>query len=48
MLDPDTLAPMLHEFGYLPTQKSIGEGPYSKLFKLIRSILLKRTSFPNT
>jgi multiple sugar transport system substrate-binding protein len=27
MLEPDILAPMLIETGYLPTQKSIGQGP---------------------
>jgi multiple sugar transport system substrate-binding protein len=31
MLEPEVLAPVLHDYGYLPTQKSIGEGPYSKL-----------------
>jgi multiple sugar transport system substrate-binding protein len=31
MLEPEVLATMLHEYGYLPTQKSIGEGPYSRL-----------------
>jgi multiple sugar transport system substrate-binding protein len=31
MLEPEVLAPMLHDYGYLPTQKSIGEGPYSAL-----------------
>jgi multiple sugar transport system substrate-binding protein len=31
MLEADVLAPVLHEYGYLPTQKSIGEGPYSRL-----------------
>jgi multiple sugar transport system substrate-binding protein len=31
MLEPGVLAPMLHDYGYLPTQKSIGEGPYSAL-----------------
>jgi multiple sugar transport system substrate-binding protein len=31
MVEPEVLAPMLHEYGYLPTQKSIGEGPYSRL-----------------
>jgi multiple sugar transport system substrate-binding protein len=31
MIEPEVLAPMLHEYGYLPTQKSIGEGHYSRL-----------------
>jgi multiple sugar transport system substrate-binding protein len=31
MLEPEVLAPVLHEYGYLPTQQSIAEGPYSKL-----------------
>ena len=31
ILEPEVLATMLHEYGYLPTQKSIGEGPYSRL-----------------
>jgi multiple sugar transport system substrate-binding protein len=31
MLEPEVLAPMLHDYGYLPTQKSIGEGRYSAL-----------------
>jgi multiple sugar transport system substrate-binding protein len=31
MLEPEVLAPMLHDNGYLPTQKSIGEGRYSPL-----------------
>jgi multiple sugar transport system substrate-binding protein len=30
MVQPDVLAPMLQKFGYLPTQKPIGEGVYSK------------------
>jgi multiple sugar transport system substrate-binding protein len=30
MVQPDVLAPMLEKFGYLPTQKPIGEGVYSK------------------
>jgi multiple sugar transport system substrate-binding protein len=29
MLKPEVLAPMLQEFGYLPTQKPIAEGKYS-------------------
>lgn len=28
MLEPDVLAPMLEKTGYLPTQTSIGQGPY--------------------
>jgi multiple sugar transport system substrate-binding protein len=28
MLQPDILGPMLKQTGYLPTQKTIGEGPY--------------------
>ena len=31
MLEPEVLAPMLYEHGYLPTQKSIGEGRYSPM-----------------
>jgi multiple sugar transport system substrate-binding protein len=31
MLEPEVLAPMLHQYGYLPTQKSIGEGRYSTM-----------------
>jgi multiple sugar transport system substrate-binding protein len=31
MLEPKVLVPMLHDYGYLPTQKSIGEGRYSPL-----------------
>jgi multiple sugar transport system substrate-binding protein len=31
MLEPEVLAPMLHDYGYLRTQKSIGEGRYSAL-----------------
>lgn len=30
MVQPDVLAPMLEKFGYLPTQKPIGEGAYSE------------------
>ncbi|HEX7142551.1 MAG TPA: extracellular solute-binding protein [Nitrososphaeraceae archaeon] len=30
MLEPDVLIPMLLQHGYLPTQKSIGEGQYSE------------------
>jgi len=33
MLEPDVLIPMLLQHGYLPTQKSIGEGPYSEKLK---------------
>jgi multiple sugar transport system substrate-binding protein len=33
MLEPDVLIPMLLQQGYLPTQKSIGEGPYSAKLK---------------
>ncbi|HET9774327.1 MAG TPA: hypothetical protein VFP25_05015, partial [Nitrososphaeraceae archaeon] len=33
MLDPDVLMPMLLKEGYLPTQKSIAEGIYSKEMK---------------
>ena len=33
MLDPDVLMPMLLKQGYLPTQKSIAEGNYSKEMK---------------
>jgi multiple sugar transport system substrate-binding protein len=33
MLEPRILAPWLAEYLYLPTQKSIGEGNYSKLFE---------------
>ena len=29
MLEPKVLAPMLQDYGYLPTQKPIGEGSYS-------------------
>lgn len=29
MVEPETLSPMLQEFGYLPTQRSIGEGVYA-------------------
>jgi multiple sugar transport system substrate-binding protein len=29
MLEPKILAPWLEQYGYLPTQSSIGEGPYS-------------------
>jgi multiple sugar transport system substrate-binding protein len=29
MLKPEILAPVLAKYGYLPTQRSIGEGPYS-------------------
>jgi len=29
MVQPDVLAPMLEKYGYLPTQKPIGEGAYS-------------------
>jgi multiple sugar transport system substrate-binding protein len=28
MLEPDVLAPMLEKTGYLPTQTSIGQGPF--------------------
>ncbi|MFQ5969731.1 MAG: extracellular solute-binding protein [Nitrososphaerales archaeon] len=34
MVDPETLAPMLHQFGYLPTQKPLGEGAYAKQLSL--------------
>lgn len=30
MLEPEILAPVLAKYGYLPTQMSIGEGPYSE------------------
>jgi len=30
MVQPDVLAPMLEKYGYLPTQKPIGEGVFSK------------------
>ena len=33
MLEPDVLIPMLLQHGYLPTQKSIGEGQYSEKLK---------------
>ena len=33
MLEPEVLIPMLLQQGYLPTQKSIGEGPYSEKLK---------------
>ncbi len=33
MLEPDVLIPMLLQHGYLPTQKSIGEGQYSEELK---------------
>jgi multiple sugar transport system substrate-binding protein len=33
MLEPRILAPWLAEYLYLPTQKTIGEGNYSKLFE---------------
>ena len=33
MLEPDVLIPMLLQQGYLPTQKSIGEGQYSAKLK---------------
>jgi hypothetical protein len=29
MLEPNILAPVLAEYKYLPTQVSIGEGPYA-------------------
>ena len=29
MLKPEILSPVLAKYGYLPTQVSIGEGPYS-------------------
>lgn len=29
MLEPEIFAPWLQQYGYLPTQSSIGEGPYS-------------------
>ena len=31
MLESEVLAPVLHEYGYLPTQKLIGESAYSRL-----------------
>jgi multiple sugar transport system substrate-binding protein len=34
ILEPEVLIPMLLQQGYLPTQKSIGEGPYSEKLKL--------------
>jgi len=34
MLEPEVLIPMLLQQGYLPTQKSIGEGSYSEKLKL--------------
>ena len=34
MLEPEVLIPMLLQQGYLPTQKSIGEGPHSEKLKL--------------
>lgn len=34
MLEPEVLIPMLLQQGYLPTQKIIGEGPYSEKLKL--------------
>ncbi|MDQ3984590.1 MAG: hypothetical protein M3222_05510 [Thermoproteota archaeon] len=30
MLDPKIFAPLNQKYGYLPTQISIGEGPYSE------------------
>ena len=33
MLEPEVLIPMLLQQGYLPTQKSIGEGAYSEKLK---------------
>jgi multiple sugar transport system substrate-binding protein len=33
MLEPNVLIPMLLQQGYLPTQKSIGEGPYATKLK---------------
>ena len=29
MVEPKILAPWLKQYGYLPTQKSIGQGPYA-------------------
>jgi multiple sugar transport system substrate-binding protein len=29
MVDPSIIAPMIKQYGYIPTQKSIGEGVYS-------------------
>src|SRR5919197_688554 len=36
MLEPDIIAPMIKQYGYLPTQKSIGEGEFSR--KLTQTI----------
>ena len=33
MLEPNVLIPMLLQQGYLPTQKSIGEGKYAEKLK---------------
>ena len=33
MAEPDILAPFLQEFGYLPTQRTLGDGPLSKPLK---------------
>ena len=33
MLKPEILSPVLAKFGYLPTQISIGEGPYSGVLR---------------
>ncbi|MFQ5941595.1 MAG: extracellular solute-binding protein [Nitrososphaerales archaeon] len=34
MVEPEVLSPMLQEYGYLPTQKPIGEGVYSTQLRL--------------
>lgn len=34
MVEPEVLAPMLQQYGYLPTQKPIGEGPYATQLRL--------------
>jgi multiple sugar transport system substrate-binding protein len=33
MLKPEILSPVLAKYGYLPTQVSIGEGPYSAVLR---------------
>ena len=39
MLEPEVLIPMLLQQGYLPTQKSIGEGVYSGEVEIDYSLL---------
>lgn len=54
MLEPKVLAPMLQDYGYLPTQKPIGEGSYSAelnasipYFKEMISMIPTANSRPN-